>query len=154
MKIPFLSRFSSPDDAQPATAKITYANSLNVSQRTHFGAVLGGILRDLPELLAVSVVDLRSGRLLATHHLPGKHDPAKAAPYNAEVINQKQLALQALGLANDEVIEDILITLSSQWHVLRLLPDQRHFVHLMVSIHDTNLALARAVMQNHTAAAE
>ncbi|HEX8329122.1 MAG TPA: hypothetical protein VF629_16435 [Hymenobacter sp.] len=152
MKIPFLSRFTD-DNTDPILPKITYARSVGAGQKARFGALLGGILRELPELLAVSVVELRSGELLATHHVTGKSNPAKAAAYNAEVIKQKQLALQAMGLASEEAIEDILITLSSQWHVLRLLPGQRHFVHLMVSTRDTNLALARAVMQAKAAEA-
>lgn len=151
MKFPFLSRFTGGD---APVAKITYVSSVSGPQRARFGEVLGGILRELPELLAVSVIDLRSGELLATHHLPGKHNPAKAAPYNAEVIKQKQLALRALGLADTETIEDVLITLVNQWHVLRLLPGQRHFVHLMVSTRDTNLALAREVLRAHTAIAQ
>ena len=150
MKIPFLSRFTAGD---APTAKITYSSAASGPQRTRFGEVLGGILRELPELLAVSVVELRSGELLATHHLPGKHNPAKAAPYYAEVIKQKQLALRALGLADTETIEDVLITLSNQWHVLRLLPGQRHFVHLMISNRDSNLALAREVLRAQADAA-
>ena len=151
MKIPFLSRFTGGNT--PTTPfKITYASAVSGPQRDRFGAVLKGILGELPELLAVSVIDLRSGELLATHHLPGKHDPAKAAPYNAEVIRQQQQALQALGLTTAEAIEDVLITLGTQWHVLRLLPGQRQFVHLMVSQRDANLALAREVLRAQTAA--
>jgi hypothetical protein len=150
MNIPFMSRFIGIG-SKATTPKIRFANSVSAGQRARFGALLSGILHDLPDLLAVSVMDLRNGELLATHHLPGKLDPGKAAAHNAEVIRQKQMALRALGLADTETIEDVLITLNSQWHVLRLLPGQRHFLHLMVNQRDTNLALARAVLQAHTA---
>ena len=103
-------------------------------------------MRDLPELLAVSIVDIKSGELLATYHVPGKLNPAKAASFNAEVIKQKQKALVALGLEN-EVIEDILVTLKTQWHLMRLLKGNRQFVHLMVNIRDTNLGIAREVVR-------
>jgi len=152
MKIPFLSRFTG-DNTRAATAKISFANAVSAGHRARFGTVLGGILGELPDLLAVSVVDLRAGELLASHYPPGKLNPARAAAYNAEVIRQQQQALHALGLVESEAIDDILITLGSQWHLLRLLPGQHHFVHLMVSIRDTNLALAREVLRNHTAAA-
>ncbi len=152
MKIPFLSRFTG-DDTRSAASKITYANSVSAGHRAKFGTLLGSILQDLPDLLAVSVIDLRSGELLATHHPPGKLNPAKAAAYNTEVIRQQQQALKTLGLAPEEAIEDVLVTLTSQWHILRLLPGGHHFVHLMVSIRDTNLALAREVLRSHTAAA-
>ena len=144
MKLPFLSRFAS------AESPITYSRAISATDKARFGAMLTGIVRELPELLAVSVVELRSGEVRATHHIGGKLNPGKAAGYYAEIIRQKQQAIRALNLT-DEAIEDILITLNAQWHVLRLLPGGRHFVHLMVNTRDTNLAVARTVMQAHTA---
>lgn len=151
MKIPFFSRPAS-DETKPGQSKITYVSGLKAGSKARFGKVLTGIIQDLPDLLAVSVIELHAGELQATYHVPGKLNPGKAAAHNAEVIKQKQRALQALGLGG-EVIEDILVTLTSQWHVLRLLPGNRHFVHLMVSSRDTNLGVARDVMHRHTAAA-
>ncbi|SFQ27998.1 hypothetical protein SAMN04515668_1695 [Hymenobacter arizonensis] len=133
--------------------KITYDSGINAGQKTQFGALLTNIKRELPELLAVSVVELRSGKLLATHHIPGKLAPGKAAGYNAEVIRQKQQALQVMGLAEEEAIEDILVTLNTQWHILRLLPGNRTFLHLMVNMRDTNLGIAREVVRSQAHAA-
>jgi hypothetical protein len=149
MKIPFLARFFTPD-TDPMPPKIVYADSLNAKHKAQFGTLLLNIVSDLPDLLAVSVMDLKAGTLLATYHIGGKLNPAKAAAANAEVIRQKQLALPALGLP-DEAIEDILITLDTQWHILRLLPDNRHFVHLMVNQRDTNLGIAREVVRARAA---
>jgi len=145
MKIPFLDRFTG-GDSSAMPAKITYSSNLSAGNRTLFGRFITAVMQEIPDLLAISVFELKSGELMATHHVGGKTNPAKAGPYNAEVIRQKQQALQALGLATEN-IEDILVTLSSQWHVLRLLPGGRHFAHLMVSMHDANLALAREVLR-------
>ena len=149
MNIPFLARFLTSDTAS-MPPKVIYADSLNAKHKARFGTLLLDIVNDLPDLLAVSVMDLKAGTLLATYHIGGKLNPAKAAAHNAEVIRQKQLALQALGLTA-EAIEDILITLSTQWHILRLLPDNRHFVHLMVNRRDTNLGIARDVVRARAA---
>ena len=149
MKIPFLARFLT-SDASSMPPKIIYADNLSAKHKAHFSTLLLTIVGDLPDLLAVSVMDLKAGTLVATYHIGGKLNPAKAAAANAEVIRQKQLALHALGLA-DEAIEDILITLSTQWHILRLLPDGRHFVHLMVNRRDTNLGIAREVVRAQAA---
>lgn len=151
MKIPFLSKLTGAD-ARPYASTLSYAASLSASQKTRYKALLTGILAELPDLLAVSVIDLRAGRQLAGYEPPGKLSPAKAAPYYAEIVRQKQQALQALGLSG-EAIEDVLITLQSQWQVLRLLPGQQQVLHLLVSKRDTNLALARAVLQTQAAAA-
>lgn len=152
MKIPFLSRFATDAPASPAS-KIAYATSISAGNKARFGSLLANILRDLPDLVAVSVIDLRAGTLLATYHAPGKLNPAKATPYNAEVMRQKQKALDAMELTG-EVIEDILVTLTTQWHLLRPLPGNRYAVHLLVGMRDTNLGIAREVLRAHAAATE
>ena len=149
MKIPFLARFLTSDTAS-MPPKVTYADGLSAKNKARFGPLLLDIVGDLPDLLAVSVMDLKAGSLLATYHIGGKLNPAKAAAFNAEVMRQTQLALPALGLP-DEAIEDILITLDTQWHILRLLPGNRHFVHLMVNRRDTNLGIAREVVRARAA---
>ena len=152
MKLPFLSRFTTPSQAQPLASRITYAATLGAGPKARFGALLAGVLHDLPDLLAVSVIHLGAGEVVATYHLPGKLNPGKAAVHNAEIFRQKQLALKSLGLADAEAIQDILVTLSTQWHVLRPLPGGRHALHLMVNIRDTNLAIARDVLRAHAEA--
>ena len=152
MKLPFLSRLLG-GDSDSETVKTTYHSSLSAGNKALFGKVISGVLQELPDLLAISIIELKSGELVATQHITGKTNPAKAAAYNAEIIKQKQQALQALGLAAEETIEDILVTLNSQLHVLRLLPGNRYFIHLMVSMRDTNLGLAREVLRMHTAGA-
>jgi hypothetical protein len=80
MKIPFLSQFlNSEADMKSGAPKITYDSSVSAGQKTRFGALLTNIRHELPDLLAVSVVELRSGKLLATHHIAGKLAPGKAA---------------------------------------------------------------------------
>lgn len=150
MKIPFLSRIAG-DNSKLTGSKITFASTVSASNRTRFNSVLLGIMRDLPELLAVSVIDVKSGELLATYHVPGKLNPAKAAGFNAEVIRQKQKAMAALGLET-EAIEDILVTLKTQWHLMRLLHGDRQFIDLIVNTRDTNLGIAREVVRTHIAA--
>ena len=152
MKISFLARFM-PDGPASTAPKIAYASSINAGNKARFGALLTNVLRDLPDLVAVSVVDLRTGTLLATHHAPGKLNPAKAAAHNAAVVRQKQQELEAMGLAG-EIIEDILITLTTQWHLLRPLPGNRYVLHLLVSMRDTNLGIAREVLRAHAMAPE
>ena len=152
MKIPFFDLFLG-GNPNPETLKTTYDSSLSAGNKALFGKLLTAVAQELPDLLAVSIISLKSGELMATRHVTGKSNPAKSAAYNAEIIKQKQQAIQALGLADEEAIEDILISLSSQWHILRLLPGNRHFIHLMVSMRVTNLGIAREVLRIHTVAA-
>lgn len=111
------------------------------------GKVIEGILQDLPGLMAVAVVDTNSGMSLASHSNTPSINPDTAAAYNTEVVKQKQKAMAALKLTG-EAIEDILITLSNQIHLLKLTENNK-FIYLVVNSRDTNLAIAREVLRAH-----
>lgn len=108
--------------------------------------VVENVRAELPQLLAVAVVDVESGACLAAHSNSPAIDPSTAAAYNAEVVRQKQKAMAALALA-DEHIEDILVTLSSQLHLLQLTATGDRLIYLVVKAQDTSLALAREVLR-------
>lgn len=110
------------------------------------GQAVQNILNDLPGLLAVAVVDISSGMSLASH-TNSTINPDTAAAYNTEVVKQKQKAISALKLQG-EAIDDILITLTNQLHLLKLVNGGKKFIHLVVNPRDTNLAIAREVVRS------
>jgi predicted regulator of Ras-like GTPase activity (Roadblock/LC7/MglB family) len=103
------------------------------------------IINDLPGLMAVAIVDISSGMSLASHSNSGIN-PETAAAYNTEVVKQKQKAMTALKLQG-ETIDDILITLTNQLHLIKLVADGKKFIYLVVNSRDTNLAIAREVVR-------
>ncbi|MCI1186773.1 hypothetical protein MON38_05035 [Hymenobacter sp. DH14] len=109
------------------------------------GKVVQDVLNDLPGLLAVAVVDINSGMALASHSNSPSLNPETAAAYNTEVVKQKQKAMSALKLTGEN-IEDILITLSNQLHLIKLAGTK--FIYLAVNSRDTNLAIAREVLRS------
>ena len=95
--------------------------------------------------LGVALVDWESGMTLGALG-GGKYlDLEVAAAGNTEVIRAKMRTMEALRL-NDS-IEDILITLSKQYHVIRLLKSadgsQNMFLYFVLDRGKANLALAR-----------
>lgn len=112
-------------------------------------ATVAALRKDLPELLAVAVVELATDKVLAKYSSQARLQPEKAAGPNAEVVRQKQRALQALALPNEK-IEDILITLREQLHLLRVSQSGKWLLYLIVSPQDTNLAIAREVLKTHS----
>ena len=111
------------------------------------GKTVQEIIDSLPTLMAVAVVDIQSGMALASHSNVASLNPETAAAYNTEVVKQKQKAMAALKLQG-ESLDDILITLTNQLHLLKLVNDGKKFIHLVVNPRDTNLAIAREVVRS------
>ena len=110
------------------------------------GKVVQEVLNDLPGLVAVAVVDITSGMALASHSNSPTLNPETAAAYNTEVVKQKQKAMSALKLSGEN-IEDILITLTNQLHLIKLAHNGTKFIYLVVNSRETNLAIAREVLR-------
>lgn len=118
------------------------------SANTNAGKVVQGILTDLPGLVAVAVVDVSSGMSLASHSNMPTLNPDTAAAYNSEVVKQKLKAMAALKLENEK-IDDILISLTTQLHLINVVQGGKKFIYLAVNSHDTNLAIAREVLRSY-----
>ncbi|QNH62611.1 hypothetical protein [Hymenobacter sediminicola] len=112
------------------------------------GKIVQDVITDLPGLVAIAVVDINSGMSLASHSNSPALNPDTAAAYNTEVVKQKQKAMAALKLSG-ESIQDILISLSNQLHLIKLNESGTKFIYLVVNSRDTNLAIAREVLRAH-----
>jgi hypothetical protein len=88
-----------------------------------------------------AIVDYNSGMTLGT--IGGRDlDMELAGAGNTEVVRSKKNIVHDLGL--DEEIEDILISLESQYHLIRM--SEKHgdvFVYLAIDRSEGNLGLAR-----------
>ena len=99
--------------------------------------------------LGASLVDWESGMSLGAVG-GGKYlDLDVAAAGNTEVIRAKMRTMESLRL--DDTIEDILITLAKQYHLIRLLKSSRSeqglFLYLVLDRQRSNLALARHALK-------
>lgn len=113
------------------------------------GQAVQNVINDLPQLLAIAVVETQSGMTLASHSNSPALNPETAAAYNTEVVKQKQKAMAALKLTG-ETIDDILITLTNQIHLINLVDGGKKFIYLAVNSRDTNLAIARDVLRQQS----
>ena len=94
---------------------------------------------------AAMIVDYDSGMALGT--AGGGIDLDVAAAGNTEVVRAKMNTMAELGL--NDAIEDILITLTNQFHLIKLAGNK--FIYLVVNSRETNLAIAREVLRNTAA---
>ncbi|WP_258102324.1 hypothetical protein [Marinoscillum pacificum] len=92
---------------------------------------------------AISVVEIASGMSLGSYS-DGSLDPEIASAYNVEVIKSKLKAIEALGLKDK--IDDVLITLDTQYHLINCTDKGTHMIYLAADKKKANLALLRAVV--------
>ncbi|NUO75362.1 hypothetical protein LVB77_02305 [Lysobacter sp. 5GHs7-4] len=107
---------------------------------------MGNLTQSLEELMqidgaaAAAVVDSNSGMVLGK--AGGGVDLDVAGAGNTEVVRAKLKTMKSLGLKDN--IEDILITLGKQYHVIRPMAERSGiFIYLVLDKAKSSLALAR-----------
>ena len=108
--------------------------------------VLEKISADTNGFIAASLVDLDSGMTLAIKTSRTEFDLTAASAYNSELVKQKLKIMRTLGLTG--TIEDILITLSDQIHLVKLVGPNT-FLYLAVERKQSNLAIVRNAVNKH-----
>jgi hypothetical protein len=99
-------------------------------------------LMELDGVLGVCIVDSNSGMMLGSSGGSSMFNLEVAAAGNTEVVRAKRKAMRSLGL--NDPIEDILITLGRQYHLLRpLRSNDALFIYIALDRSRANLALAR-----------
>ena len=112
---------------------------------------MAGIKQSMDDLMTVdgamcaALVDSSSGMILG--QIGTGVDLEVAAAGNTEVVRAKAKTMRALGL--NDVIEDILMTLGKQYHIIR--PCSRKegvFLYFVLDKQRSNLAMARRKTQD------
>jgi hypothetical protein len=119
--------------------------------RVQAGQLVLSVAAELPNFLTVAVIEVNSGHLLAGKWAGDHSGEVEAAAANAELVRQVRQATEALELAPAEQVQDVLITLRGQLHLMQVLPQHGWLLYLAIRTQDTNLALARTVLRRHAA---
>ena len=142
-------------DIQPLTPELRVENTKAATKgaRVEEEKPMANINGDLQKLIdgvdgamAAMLVDYKSGMALG---MAGSGINLEiAAAGNTQVVRAKMKTMKDLGLKGE--IEDILITLQSQYHLLRILSGQEMFMYLVLDKEKANLAMARYRLRSVT----
>ena len=95
--------------------------------------------------VCAAIVDASSGMVLG--QIGTGVDMEVAAAGNTEVVRAKMKTIRSLAL--NDVIEDILITLGKQYHIIRPMARKDGlFIYIVLDKNKSNLALARRKVQD------
>lgn len=110
---------------------------------------LEALQKDADGFIAASLVDLESGMTLAVKSARSDFDLTAASAYNSELVKQKLKIMNTLGLTGS--IEDMLISLSEQIHLIKMVSPTT-FLYVAVDKSQSNLAIVRSAVSRHVRA--
>jgi hypothetical protein len=141
-----------PEPAAAAPPAAPEISSQSRAQAEALAAYLGGsVVAELPDFITVAVVTSATGQILAGQWAGHSGGAVEVAAANAEIVSQARQAIEALQLAPAEQLEDVIISLRRQLHLLQVLPQQGWLLYLAIRTEDTNLALARTILRQRIA---
>ncbi|MEO8237664.1 MAG: hypothetical protein ABI793_00360 [Flavobacterium sp.] len=103
--------------------------------------------KNVPGYMAVAVTEIKSGISYYSNSAVADFDPELASAFNLEVVKAKLNAINALGL--NETIDDIMITLSSQIHIIDVADNNEYFIYLAVDSTKANLGMTKALLNKY-----
>ena len=104
------------------------------------------VASEIPGFIAAALVDIDSGMTLGLKSMRPDFDLAAASAYNSEMVKQKQKIMRALSLRTH--LEDMLITLGDQIHLIKLVTPTT-FIYLAADRATVNLAIVRVAVNKH-----
>ena len=107
------------------------------------------IQSEVPGFIAAALVDLDTGMTLGTKSTRADFDLSVAGAFNAELVKQKQKTMKALNLKSN--LEDILLTLSDQLHIIKFVTPKT-FIYLAADKAQSNLAIVRTTVSKYIGA--
>jgi predicted regulator of Ras-like GTPase activity (Roadblock/LC7/MglB family) len=129
------------------TATQTPEPSINPNEGKTIMSTDISAVNQIAGFIGACLVDSDSGLMLASEGGNGKLDLDAASALNTQVVKAKMQAIEILGLKTH--IEDILITLGTQFHLIRPLEKNPSlFMYVALDKKTANLGMARMQVKN------
>lgn len=104
--------------------------------------------KNVPGFIAVAVAEIQTGMSYYSHSVLSDFDPELASAYNLEVVKAKMNAIKALKLEG-QAVDNIMITLTSQIHILDVSDNGEYFIYLAVDSNKANLGMTKSILNKY-----
>ncbi|PXY45933.1 hypothetical protein [Flavobacterium hydrophilum] len=105
------------------------------------------IKKNVPGYIAIAITEIKSGISYYSNSAVAGFDPELASAFNLEVVKAKLNAINALGLS--QTIDEIMISLTDQFHIIDISENNEYFIYLAVDSTKANLGLTRALLNKY-----
>lgn len=105
------------------------------------------IKKNVPGYIAIAITEIKSGISYYSNSAVADFDPELASAFNLEVVKAKLNAINALGLS--QAIDEIMISLTEQIHIIDISENNEYFIYLAVDSTKANLGLTRALLNKY-----
>lgn len=141
MNFPFFNRLQ--------LKKIVVPTTNGSAQRAE--KMLSEIIRELPELLLVYIVDMQSGNILAFYTVSSNYNPNQLSLRNTKLLRTMQEAVAKKAWVGGP-LTDVSVVLEDQIHHVRPLPDEGWYCFAAARLADSNMAIVKEVIRRCTSA--
>lgn len=104
--------------------------------------------KNVPGFIAVSVAEVKSGMSYYSQSALSDFDPELASAFNLEVVKAKMNAIKALNLTG-QAIDNVMITLTSQIHIIDVSDNGEYFIYLAVDSTRANLGMTKSILNKY-----
>ena len=144
-----LDQLIAPTNGQDTSTESVTAGSEQTDAGAKITQTLTRIAGEIVGFIGASIVDLESGKTLAVRTTSPDFDLNAASAFESEMVRYEIKAMKALNLKS--TLEDILLTLSDQIHLIKIVSD-KSFIYLAADRSLTNLAIVRSTVAKHATA--
>lgn len=105
------------------------------------------IAANVPGFLALSIIEIRNGICYYSKSANPNYDIDLGGSFILEMVRAKLNGINAM--QQQQKIEDITITLTSQYHIVNVSEQNEYLIYLAVDSSVANLTMTKALLQKH-----
>lgn len=106
------------------------------------------VKNEIPGFKSVTVLSTETGDVMVSESEDPSANMELVAPFYLEIYNQSKRNI-SLSNANEEPIDEILITSEDEYHIIESSPDEKFITIVVVDVVKSNLMLAKAILTKH-----